>query len=102
MSLAWLASGWFPCGAHIGYMKVNQVTETVQAGHGRSVGRKPLIDQGLGVARPLPGVVTAQESLAPAAVLPSDLDPASTGGKPGDRGFLVCAMCAMSRRNRGY
>ena len=42
------ASGWFPYGAHIGYMKVNQVTESVQAGHGRSVGRKPLIDQGLG------------------------------------------------------
>jgi hypothetical protein len=38
------ASGWFPYGAHIGYMKVNQVTETVQACHGRSVGRQPLID----------------------------------------------------------
>jgi hypothetical protein len=33
------ASGWFPNGAHIGYMKVNQVTESVQAGNGRSVGR---------------------------------------------------------------
>jgi len=53
------ASGWFPYGAHIGYMKVNQVTESVQAGHGRSVGRKPLTDQGLGLARPFLGVDTA-------------------------------------------
>ncbi|MCA3512532.1 MAG: hypothetical protein IOC80_08800 [Rhodobacter sp.] len=28
------ASGWFPCGAHIGCMKVNQATESVQAGRG--------------------------------------------------------------------
>jgi len=28
------APGCFHCGAHIGCMKVNQVTESVQAGHG--------------------------------------------------------------------
>lgn len=75
------ASGWFPYGAHIGYMKVNQVTESVQAGHGPSVGRQPLIDQGLRLACPFLGVVTAQERLARVAALPSDLDPVSTGGE---------------------
>ena len=59
-SVAALArAGWFPYGAHIGYMQINQVTESVQAGHGRSVGRQPLNDQGLGLARPFLGVVTA-------------------------------------------
>ena len=93
------ASGWFPYGAHIGYMKVNQVTESVQAGHGRSVGRQPLIDQGLGLARPFLGVVTAQERLARVAALPSDLDPVSTGGKLGDRGhFRVRYVCSESSK----
>jgi hypothetical protein len=93
------ASGWFPYGAHIGYMKVNQVTESVQAGHGRSVGRKPLIDQGLGLARPFLGVVTAQERLARVAALSSDLDPVSTGGKLGDRGhFRVRYVCSESSK----
>jgi hypothetical protein len=34
------ALGWFPCGALVGYMTANQVTERVQADDGRSVGRK--------------------------------------------------------------
>jgi hypothetical protein len=78
------ASGWFPYGAHIGYIKINEVTESVQSGHGRSVGRKPLIDQSLGLARPFLGVVTAQERLARVAALASDLDPVSSRGTFGD------------------
>jgi len=39
--MPWPASGWFPCGTHIGYVKVSKVTETVQAGHGRLAGREP-------------------------------------------------------------
>ena len=93
------ASEWFPYGAHIGYMKVNQVTESVQAGHGRSVGRQPLIDKCLGLARPFLGVVTAQERLARVAALPSDLDTVSTGGKLGDRGlFCVRYVCSESSK----
>jgi hypothetical protein len=93
------APGWFPYATGIGYMKVNQVTESVQAGHGRSVGRQPLIDQGLGLARPFLGVVTAQERLARVAALPSDLDPVSTGGKLGDRGhFRVRYVCSESSK----
>ena len=53
-------TGWFPYGAHVGYRKVNLVTETVQAGHGRSaraaVPDRPGFRLGL---RPFPGVVTA-------------------------------------------
>jgi hypothetical protein len=44
----WLAAGWFPWRAHIGYMRVNRVTDCVPAGDARSVGRQPRIDQGLG------------------------------------------------------
>jgi hypothetical protein len=51
------ASGRFPCGADIGYRSVNH-TEPVQAGRGRSLGRQP--PQGLGLAPPVPGVVTAR------------------------------------------
>lgn len=92
------ASGWFPYGAYIGYMKFNQVTESVRPGHGRSVGRQPLIDQGLGLARPFLGVVTAQERLARVSALPSDLDPVSTGGKLGDRGhFRVRYVRSVSK-----
>ena len=78
------ASRWFPNGGHIGSMKVNQVTERVQSGHGRSVGRQPLIDQGLGLARPFLGVVTAQERLARVEALSFDLDPVSYRGTFGD------------------
>jgi hypothetical protein len=93
------ASGWFPYAAHIGYVKVDKVTECVQAGHGRSVGRKPLIDEGLGLAPPFLGVVTAKELLARVAALPSDLDPVSTGGKLGDRGhFRVRYVCSESSK----
>lgn len=53
------ASGWFPYAGQIGYTQVTEVTETVQAAHGRSFGRHPLIDQCRGLARPVPGVVTA-------------------------------------------
>ncbi len=28
------SAGKFPCGTHIGYLKVDQVTESVQAGNG--------------------------------------------------------------------
>ena len=56
-------------------MKVNQVTESLQAGYGQSVGRQPLIQQGLGLTRLFLGVVTAQERLAREAALPSDLAP---------------------------
>lgn len=99
----WLASGWFPYGTHIGYMKVHQVTESVQAGHRRSVGRKPLIDQGLGLTRPFLGVVTAQERLARVAALPSDLDAGQVPeGSLVIEVIFVRAMCAVSRRRRGY
>lgn len=54
------SAGWFPCGTDIGYMKVDQVTEGVQAGYGGSVGRQPLIGRGLGLTGPFPGVVAAR------------------------------------------
>jgi hypothetical protein len=86
---------WFPCGAHIGHMKVNQVTESVLAGP-RRIGWAEAPDRPgsqLG-QHPFPGVVTAQERIVRAAALPSDLDPVSTGGKLGDRGhFRVRYMC---------
>jgi hypothetical protein len=61
-SLPWLAARWFPRGALIGYMKINQVTESVQAGEGQSVGRQSPVDRDLGLARPFLGVVTAGTS----------------------------------------
>lgn len=90
-------AGRFPCGADIGYMKVGQVTEGVQAGYGRSVGRQSPIGRGLGLTGPFPGVVAAQECLARVAALSSDLDPVGTGGKAGDRGhFRVRYVCSES------
>lgn len=78
-------------------MKVYQVTESVQAGHGRSVRRQSLIDQSLGLTRPFLRVVTAQERLARVAAIPSDWDPVGTGGKLGDRGhFRVRYVCSES------
>jgi hypothetical protein len=51
--------GRFPTGTQVSRMKVNQDTESVQAGDGRSVGRQPLIDQNPGWTRPFLGIVTA-------------------------------------------
>ena len=78
-------------------MKVDQITEDVQAGYGRSVGRQSLIDQGFGLTGTFVGVVAAQECLARVAALSSDLDPVGTGGKLGDRGhFRVRYVCSES------
>ena len=53
-------TGWFPYGAHVGYRKVNLVTETVQAGHGRSARAAAPDRPGFRLGqRPFPGVVTA-------------------------------------------
>lgn len=71
------AAGWFPNGAHIGYMKINQVTERVQASDGRSIGPQPLIDQRLALMRPAVRVFAAEKRLARVAALSSDLDPGS-------------------------
>lgn len=78
------AAGWFPYRTHIGYMKVNQVTEGVQTRDGRSVGGKPLIDERLSLPGPFLRVVPTQESLARVAAFPSDLDPVCAGWKLGD------------------
>ena len=92
-----IASGWFPYRAHIGYMKVDQVTKGVQPCRRRSLGGEPLIDLGLGLSGPFLGVIAAQEGFAGTAALPSDLDPVGTGGKLGDRGhFRVRYVCIES------
>ena len=49
----------FPDGTHIGYMKGNRVTETVQSGFLSSIGRQPLIEERLGLTRRFLGIITA-------------------------------------------
>ena len=89
----------FPYLAHIGYIKVNEVTKGLEAGNGRLVRRQPLIDPGLRLAGPAMGVVTAEERLVRVAAFSSDLDRGQAPeGSLVMEAIFVCAMCAMSRR----
>lgn len=90
-------------GAQFVYMRVNQVTESVQAGQGRSIGRQSLIDHSLGLARPFWASSPREGRLTHVRALPSDLDRGQAPeGSWVIEALFVCAMCAVSRRRRGY
>jgi len=75
------AARWFPNGARVVYMQVDETAKRRKA-----------------------GVVTTVKGLTGVAAFASDLYPVSTGGKLAYSGHVVCAECAMSRRkgaNRG-
>lgn len=60
---------WFPCGSPVGILRLCHVGARVRAGHGRSVWRQPLIDEGHGLTGLFPGVVLAQERIARVAAI---------------------------------
>ncbi len=86
--------------AHVVDMKVDEFTESFQAGYTGLGRRLTTIDLALGFGCPAPCVVSAQEGLADVATLATDLDTPGTGREFCVGGhFFVCALCALRDRN---
>ncbi|CAH2407280.1 hypothetical protein MES5069_550240 [Mesorhizobium escarrei] len=86
--------------AHVVDMKVNEFAEGFQARYTGLSRRLTAIDLALGLGRPVPCVVSAQECLADIATFATDLDAPGTGRELCVGGhFFVCAPCALRDRN---